>query len=77
MTSLLGVSLQNRVSFENMWDRQCDESYRESIAQLHRTRWVKNRISGPKIENHLRKSEKHFQIKTNAHFGYGTIQART
>ena len=50
MTSFVGPSMQNWVSFESMWHRECDESYRESIAQLHRTRWAKNRILGPKIK---------------------------
>ena len=44
MTSFLGASMQNRGSFKSMWHSKCDESYRESIAQLHRTWWAKNRI---------------------------------
>ena len=74
MTSFLGSSMQNWVSFESMWHMECDESYCESTAQLHRTRWVKNLIPGSKIENRLWKSEKHFQIKTNVHFGYDRTQ---
>ena len=74
MTSFLGASMQNQVSFESTWHRKDDESYRESIAQLHRTRWAKNRISGPKIENRPWKPETHFQIKNNAHFGYDRTQ---
>ena len=53
MAPFLVASMQNRISFESMWHRECDESYRESIAQLRRTRWAKNQISGPKIEKHL------------------------
>ena len=74
MTLFLHANMQNRISFESLWHRKGDESYRESITQLHRTQWAKNRISGPKIENRLWKPEKHFQIKTNAHFGYNRTQ---
>ena len=51
MVSFFGASMQNRISFESMWHRECDEGYRESIAQLHQTRWAKNRISGQKSKN--------------------------
>ena len=74
MTLFLQANMQNRISFESLWHRKGDESCRESITQLHRTQWAKNRISGPKIENRLWKPEKHFQIKTNAHFGYNETQ---
>ena len=50
---IFGLKYAKPGSFKSMWHRECDESYRESIAQLHRTRWAKNRIPGPKIENRL------------------------
>ena len=49
----LGASMQNRGSYESKWHSKCDESFRESIGQLLRKRWAKNRISGQKIENRL------------------------
>ena len=48
MTLFLGLSMQNRVSFKSVLHKGLDESYRESIAQLHRARWPKNRIQGQK-----------------------------
>ena len=56
------ANVQTRVSFESLWHVKCEQSCRESIAQLQRLQWDKNRMKGPKIENRLSKPEEKNKI---------------
>ena len=53
---------------------KCDESYRESIAQLKRTLGKKLNLGAKNEKNFSKKTEKHFQRKTRARFSDGRTQ---